>query len=265
MSDRNVKLDLRGCLSDFARRFPPKKENANLRRTLADFTGASFDGAVRHWLGGGRPPVGTYAWKAIVFFQLLGYDVEEYRRLGRAKNGQAKQRCCVLFAADLISDREFAAVYGYTGQQAMSQLFVALREAKSLSDEKESVIKTFADEYTEAAEEFKATFVREYAAVIVKQSVPQQIAPVPVVPESTSSTEAESIAGLDPMLLAKMMGLQIKALLPVAAYLESDQVSDDVRKQLREAAGGDGVFKLANALHRLCGETARKNMRGNNP
>jgi hypothetical protein len=69
------------------------------------------------------------------------------------------------------------------------------------------------------------------------------------VPEGAVPDEEMTLIGLFvPLVLA---------MIPVAEYLASDKVSPMARKRMRELAGGSGIFQLANALNRLCGEQAR--------
>jgi hypothetical protein len=49
----------------------------------------------------------------------------------------------------------------------------------------------------------------------------------------------------------------VKAALPLAELVLTDEFSADDRAELRKLCGGDGVFRLSNRLSNLCGETAR--------
>ncbi|RJQ37497.1 hypothetical protein C4552_00455 [Candidatus Parcubacteria bacterium] len=50
----------------------------------------------------------------------------------------------------------------------------------------------------------------------------------------------------------------VKAVTPLADVMLSDEFSAEERQALRDATGGDGIYRLANMMNRLCSETARK-------
>lgn len=57
----------------------------------------------------------------------------------------------------------------------------------------------------------------------------------------------------------------VKALLPLAARLASDEFTAEDRYELRELAGKYTIFDLKNLLIGLCGERAREQIRQMNP
>jgi hypothetical protein len=52
----------------------------------------------------------------------------------------------------------------------------------------------------------------------------------------------------------------LQSVLPLVEHLASDAAKPEDRKRLREMVPGNGVFKCANALNKLCGEEARKSI-----
>lgn len=248
-------LSLSECLRHFAERFTGR-QNVEHRRSLARFTGASYDNSVVYWLAGKYLPVGLNKWKTIAFFHLIGYPINEFDSLQ-----PDYQTALVLLGCGLTDPKELGGVFGYSGPQVTSQLFVVLSNNTELSAEKQATIKAFVAEHQDVMAETKASVRKQYQNVLYQPVVPvaPSVAPLPAPREIAPA----DITGLDPRSAAASLAYQIKAMLPLAEFLESDAVSDSVRDELRMLSAPDagGVFKLANILHRLCGPRGRDSLR----
>lgn len=254
-------LDLRSCLADYATRFEGRGHYPQ-RLRLAEFTGASYDNTVVYWLAGKYQPSGEKKWKATVFFHLIGYTVEAFERLR-----PDYQTVLLLMGYGLADPKELAAVFGYTGEQAVTQFYAVLSRNTELSAQKMDTIHRFAMEHQSAAENIVADVQRDYAEVVLattEEKTFESPAPVnAVVSPLPAPTISQPNAGLNPRQAAHSLAYLIKAAEPLAKFLESDDVGDDVRDLLRKLSGSDagGVFRLANSLTRLCGARARMNIK----
>lgn len=264
-------LSLAECFRDYSERFP-KKENSKERGYLGEFIKADQSSTVRRWLTGEKLPTGERKWRAICFFEKIGYCVSERTAL------LPVYWCAIeLFAFDIVSAEAIATGgFNITGIDPKDSLLKRIERNAKMTSKKACAVFDVESMYEEELGNAKRVFYEKYGDVMLSVlEVPstQQKTPVPVVglkavPDDTSLekqknnlkpkiTRVESTQ-LSHQTVLLTLGHLINGIIPLAGMVASDTFSRDERAQLRALTGDDGIFRLSNLFEQLCGERARK-------
>lgn len=205
-------------------------------------------GTVRRWFKSGRVPIGETLIRARFYMEFLGYEVEEVQVLNPVIRSAAEM---LAFGASTIP--EIVKFLGYTeGKVGVEAVLAVFRGAQGVSPKRYEDLKILVELNQELTEG--------------KKKATQRISFEDVQPRHHRSVQAPlpprlRLGERSPLnlrqLLIESAAKQVEALLPLAQAIESDEFTAEERAKLRELAGGNGVFKLANTLSRLCGERSR--------
>ncbi len=223
------------------------------REILATFVGVE-SANVRRWFNGTVKPAGEPLLRLRFYLEFLGYQVEEIQKLAPAVRDTAR-----LLAFRVVSLSDIVGLVGYPeGRGGTDSLLATLRGMRGVSEERLAHFVSLVELYRgQLPEKQRATRRVQLSSVprvsaeaeppaVVRSSVVQPLRPASRQAPGTHDALIESLAG------------SVKAMIPLARAISSDDFTPDERARLRELAGSDGVFTLANLLYRLCGERARK-------
>lgn len=196
-----------------------------------------------------QEPVGEYLIKVRVCLASIGYHVVEFDRLH-----PAVQTACKMFALGLASIDDLVSEFGYeAGNSGRSQLFVVLRGHGGMTPERLSRVAEIMESFGTMIADEEIKFKARFGSISDVSSSPA--------PSDAPPREHLPVGRKDPIddrnAITESLAHSIVALLPLAERLLSENYSPEDRERLRALAGGTGVFKLATALHRLCGERVR--------
>jgi len=223
------------------------------RQIIASFIGVG-DETVNRWFKEGTLPGGAALVRLRYYLEFLGYGVEELRVMPPALRDAGR-----LFAFRVADLPEIVQLVGYTegsnGNDTVLAVFKGLRRA---SRHKLLQFAAFVELYKDrlldkqqATTKLKLHAPEAMEKVEEKPAIPQVVAVVhPQRPEMQRVTQSNDV-------ILKSVAGQIMAMLPLVQLVSSDAFTAEERAQLRELTGGDGVFKFANLLFRLCGERSR--------
>lgn len=238
------------CLAHLAK--ATKVDHFAKRRTIADFVGVG-DSAVYRWFKGGIQPVGEPLLRLRFYMEFLGYNVAELQSLNPPVRDAAR-----LFAFRIATLREIAQLVGYSeGRGGIDTLLAIFRGTQGVSKQKLDEFTLFVEIYEKHLSEKKRATKkiqlncgpsRTQVEGALEAAKPSQVLhPLRTVAQPR-----------DRDVIIESLGTSVKALIPLARAVSSDGFTAEERARVRELAGGDGVFTLANLLYRLCGERARK-------
>ena len=222
------------------------------RKLIADFAGVESP-AVYRWFRAGKPPLGESLLRLRFYMEFLGYEVAETEALDPVIRDAAR-----LCAFRVISMSETASLVGYpAGVSGMNMLHRVFHGKNGVHSEKLEHFKSLVDLYAEQLpERQRATPKLLKGSVRVTPPMESQAASRPSVVHPLR-TNLRPTPQLRDALIESLAG-SVKGMIPLAQAISSDDFTPEERARLRELAGGNGVFNLANLLYRLCGERARK-------
>lgn len=229
-----------------------KEDHFRKRKMLASFVGVG-DEAVYHWFKKGALPVGEPLLRLRFYLEFLGYNVEELQTLAPPIRDAAR-----LFAFRVATLPEIAQLVGYPeGRSGIDTLLKVFRGTQGVTKQRLEQFTSFVELYGEQLSEKKRTTqkiqLNESASGVQSGGAPEVVKTPQVVHPLRPPVQPR-----DRDVIIESLGTSVKALIPLARAVSSDNFTADERARVRELAGGDGVFTLANLLYRLCGERARK-------
>lgn len=239
------------CLAHLAR--STKADRFNKRKILASFAGVG-DETVFRWFKEVSLPVGEPLLRLRFYMEFLGYNVEEIQKLPPYIRDAAR-----LFAFRVVSLSEMAQLLGYPEGRSSTDTLLGVfrgvrRVTKLRQEEFMSFVKAYGEQLSEKERVTPKILLNDDANNAQAVPVPEAIKPLQVAhllrPSKQQPHERD-------VIIESLAG-SVKALIPLARAVSSDSFSAEERALVRELAGGDGVFILANLLYRLCGERARK-------
>ena len=209
---------------------------------LTEFVGVQTPSTTSKWLSNGQMPVGINLKKAQVFLSMLGFHVGELE-----KNDPHIRSLTEYVAFGLITEEDITKGFGLS----RNSVYRILRDGGVVSTDRLQQIQ----EITKGKEEELQNR---------KQQWQERLTPYVVVENHTQSVESngdETVIQIEDVThredLLKVLAVQLKAMLPIASFILSDEFSADDRNRLRELSGRFTIFNLSNVLHGLCGEQAR--------
>ncbi|MFZ1987879.1 MAG: hypothetical protein WAV21_02505 [Minisyncoccia bacterium] len=239
------------CLAHLAK--ATKVDHFAKRKTIASFVGVG-DSTVYRWFKEMMLPVGEPLLRLRFYMEFLGYDVVELQSLNPPVRDAAR-----LFAFRISTLSEIAQLVGYSeGRGGTDTLLAVFRGTQGVSKQRLEEFTSFVELYGEQLLEKKRATQKVQlngdvrAELDIDQasarpaSMVQALRPTSQKPPNSRDALIESLAG------------SVKALIPLARAISSDDFTAEDRARVRELADSDGVFTLANLLYRLCGERARK-------
>jgi hypothetical protein len=223
------------CLASFASR-------PNSVEQLSQMLPGAHIRTIERWLKEKhQEPAGEYLIRVRVTLAMLGYEVAEFAQLS-----PVLQKACKLCALDITSIDDLVIAFGYEqGSTGRTQLFKVLREGVGMMPERQRRVEEFIADLDGLISEGESAFKARFA---LRQQAP--VAPC-------ESRAVHTAPSGDAKAILDSLAHGVTALLPLADRVLTDDYSASDREYLRAAAGGNGVFRLANALYRLCGERAR--------
>lgn len=263
-------MSLRECLLHYAERFKGR-EQTQQRMLLAQFVGVSHQSTALYWLRGDKQqPSGGAKWRAIGFFNLLGYSVAEYNNLR-----PEYQYACKALAYGLLDSQELGREFGYTGTNLSSRFYRVLETNGDLAEASWSRLQKFVTENQALIIEAESEQRRRYAVAMLQSDgstlcgslqkpamsdVNQEsIEPAAVVTLPSQPLGVEKRRPLGPVrqLRIQHVAQELAALQPLLQWLANDAQPSD-REQFRDLLGARTVFDISNDLNHLCSETANK-------
>jgi hypothetical protein len=248
-------MTLTECLSSFYNRFPRLKADGKTRKKLADFVGASPD-TTSKWMRGFAVPTGDYRSRTIIFFHMLGYQVVEYELWD-----EVLQKAAKVLAFNIAKPHAVSVAFGMSSYtkplSSMNQVFSG---ALLLNAKRSESLAYYVKQKSQDIDLGEHKFRYEYADLMLPamEHTAVKLEPAKVAEKSSPA----NVPALDTQVLVEVMAGLVTTMLPLAQFLESDSCSPQQRAQLRSLAQGNGVFKLANSLNRLCGERVRNESKG---
>lgn len=227
------------------------------RTVIATFAGV-VEPTVHRWMRHGMLPTGGPLIRLRFYLAFLGYDVEELRKLHPSV--RVATEC---FAFGLVTVRELGKLLDYKQTTSGDTLtYCLLRGVNSTTVQKLELLALFGDEHAEelalAKKQTKRVIPDDTKTESREELETVVVAALPPTSHSRSKERTRPVKPTDRDVLIESFAGSVKALIPLAQVLVSDDVTPAERAKVRELAGGDGVFTLANALFSLCSETSRK-------
>ena len=219
------------------------------RHVLGLFVGVG-DQTIRRWFKKELHPVGEGLIRLRFYLEFLGYEVEELELLDRRVRDIARIYAFGVITLQFILDEtNFSA-----GSNGTSVLLSVFRGVRGISNSKYAQLVALTELYSGklAAKQAKTKKVLLGNGTAVAKPV-LVITPPAALPPRLAAYQPQ---GSHLALIESLAGL-VKAAIPLARELESDEFTAEDRALVRELAGGDGVHRLANMLFRICGERAR--------
>jgi hypothetical protein len=241
------------CIQHFANEIKTRRDHFLIRKKVADFVGAG-ESAVYRWFSGKNPPVGEGLIKIRFYLEHQGYEVKELAGLRPEVRDAAR-----LYAFGILTLSELVVLFGHPpGRGGLDTLLSVFRGMEGISSERAQLYREFISAYAEQLpakqqelQKIELNSNKDVPAVsLVRLGASERSKPKPA--QLTLRTSIDSHEAI----MVAFSG-QVKALIPLAELIESDTFTPEQRARTRELAGGDGVFKVANMLFRLCGERAR--------
>ena len=232
------------CLKHFSQTYQTNrtgKEVHKIRNVVCQLFGVNQQTA-RVWFNGYQVPIGENLLRIRLFLALNDYEVSERQELSVIVREFADQ-----VALGVLSVNE-AVKYLDATRDAVMRILTTQRKA---TGERESKIAELVQFHREEAEQKEKGWATAIQSLDLYKPAEKTLMPAPRMSASHKD---------DSMTIDTLAHL-IKACLPLAERLLSDEFSADDRRKLRElTANGrsNAVFDLSNALNRLCGERARK-------
>lgn len=214
------------------------------RKLIASFTGV-LDSTVARWIKDSVAPKGESLLRLRFYLEFLGYNVEELLELNPLIRNAA--RLCAFQVETLTT---VAHLVGYPeGRNGIDGLIAVFRGTRSMSEKRLQHLASFVELYSDQLKG-KQQATQKVEVMPHKQITPE----VPKRP-LISRMSRQPLEAREAIIAS--IAYSVLALIPLAVIISSDTYTAADRKQVRERAGGDGVFKLANLLYRLCGERTR--------
>lgn len=240
-----ISKTIKDLIAAYAQSLPrtPRDVWMEARRPLTEFTGAKVD-TIREWFSGFHPPTGMYLVRIRYFLEAAGFQVKELDNLPRPVYALGKTVACGALDVEVA-----ASALGHTTTHHLYKAFHGIyRPSLAVLGR----MKDIAEKHRAETERR----MKELARMLDKSpdaAEPRTIPPI-LRPERAPTT-----AGDRELVIHALAGL-VNAMLPLATRLVSDSFSAEDRKALHALTGESNIFKLSNALSRLCSETARKNI-----
>lgn len=222
------------------------------RMGLARFTGTTVHPTVHRWMRGTSVPIGENAIGARYYLELLGYEITENPR------DPVLQEIGRMVAYDIATVEDLCKEVGTVTDYGRDNMLGVLLGRISVSDERRAMLESFALSFRDIIDEKKRELIAQLPHRVPQAKSAEAIVQRPV-PSPISAITAPPSGKLSMSLVSSLAHL-VQATIPLAEIVNSDKCSPEDRKKLRDLAGGDGVFRLANLLNRLCGEKARSQL-----
>lgn len=234
------------CLKHLGSKLP--KDRQDQIASIASFTDSS-QRSVSGWLKEAPPPSGASLIRLRFYLALIGYEVSELASLSDSIRRVAK-----LFAFGVLSLSDISAHVGYvSGKNSEESLLTIFRGKRGVSKKKEETFKELFDAYSDQL----STREQAVEKIVLESVGAEGVEKTPLLPVALKVTAPRRlILGIRETLI-ESLALQVKGMIPSARLIGSDEFTEEERAKVRALAGSDGVFILANALYRMCGERSR--------
>lgn len=206
---------------------PRSRKALVARKPLMDFVGVTDPDSTRDWLLYQKPmPRGEYLIKTRYFLEAMGYEVLELTAL---RPTVYRLGCLIAYNKIRIED-------------AMEEL--GIRQRSHLL---KYVIDPGEPPNAERLSAMERLFERFESGAVV-----------PTPPAQTAKSCSTQNGILDHELVIATLAHLVNAAIPLAQLVASNKFTSDERRELRETAGFERVFRLSNAMNQLCSEKARE-------
>lgn len=229
------------CIKDFGQK---TKGKFAYRRKVAHLMGLNTY-TVHTWLNKHKSPGGLNLLKLFLLLELNGYVVTEAKMIDPKIREYGKLLAMEVLKMDVaVNALEAANPNGILkimlGRSGTSHKKMAEIEATLAENEWKKASQTKFQEWIN-----KAVFVEKQTKTIA------------------DTEKREPFVGIGHNPALEIFAHQVKAMIPLAEWIVSNQFTADERHKLREFSSNgrsNDVFKLSTILNRLCSETARKEM-----
>ncbi|MFZ2049122.1 MAG: hypothetical protein WAV25_02415 [Minisyncoccia bacterium] len=235
------------CWNDYASRLPQGTKNCvESREGLRSFLGVSF-GAVRRYISNPKSLKGLSLVKMRYFLTALGYSVTDLESMPAAARKFGE-----LVAYDVLSMSDATAILNYKDDHGVFRVLHG--QSTEIADSRLICMSEYASVHQKELDKRKKEWRQAWGINMEETALAAVESPV-----TKSAPTSHKKTGDDDIII---FGGLVRALLPVASRLSSDDCTPEDRNNARSNAGGQAVFQLSNALNRLCSETARNQYKG---
>ncbi len=249
---RGTTLD---CWRHYSATLPQGTRNCNdAREGLREFLGVSV-GTVRRYITKPESLKGLPLVKMRYFLSAMGYVVAELEAMQDYARDLAE-----MIALDVIAIDFAYEVLGYKNVHGVFRLI----HGKSLDIEHDpngrkriERIRVLCQQKKEEVARLRHLWNGRWNIPVADTKVPNQA--VGLINDGPSFAQKRSAREARDNDMVIFAGL-VRALLPIANRLASDDYSAEDRREARAQAGPNNVFSLSNALNQLCSETAREQL-----
>ena len=240
-----------GCLKRFfTEKIQDNPESDNWRKFVTDFLGCTNQN-FRRWFRSEHPPEGEHLLRVRVLCELMGYCPIELAQLDVDIQIVAR-----LIAFKIVDFAEVTKVLDLSkGRDALLDLLLG---RNGTSKDRLARLTEFAKGYQATLTSRQEQWRRKLPSL--PRDEPAVVAVKPPVVSVRENLPTNGHLVLDKVKVVEMLAAQVKAMLPLAQLVVSDQFSAVERKLLRSLTANGlshGVFDLSTYLSRLCGEEAR--------
>ncbi len=222
----------------------PERKAIKLRNEVSKLLGISPKTG-HTWFGQLYLPKGEGLVRLLFFLRLCGYEIPEQKDMPQFIRELSDQ-----IAIEAVSVNDVASYIGTSKDVVVDILMLRYGTSAKRKEQIEQLVAAHRPEEQRKLTEWKAKIA---SLGLAGQAKPEKV--VAQVPEV-------STIGLDNEQAVKMLAQLILAIKPLTELVLSEECSAKNRQQLRELTATNGhsnaVFEVANALNRLCGERARK-------
>lgn len=236
-------MSIQGTVSECFAHFAAQEFDRDPKKAVADFFGIVLQPTVSRWFTR-FSGTGENLLKARYFLELYGYKPTELADVPACVQDLGR-----LYAYSIASFEDITEVFAFSGESPREQAFRVLLGKLGTSKERMQRICEYVEPLSGLIAERRDQWVADLPKR-VQHATADAPAPTAILPLRKKGPDVREAIVIS-------AATQVKALLPLCELLLSDEFSADERNHFRDLSGGDGVFKLANILHRLCGEKAR--------
>lgn len=231
------------CLAHYATTLPAAngKGKREVFRPLAEFTNSSVLTAYR-WTKGVQSLVGLRLIKTRYFLERLGYIVIELENLPPMVRDVGR-----LIAHNLFTVEEACRELSFSRPDHFVRL---LRGGRKSSPKRMTKIQEIVKAYQPLLDEKGKDFSELYA-LTTSPVGPEDSDSFPAPPQAVKDDAA---ANPEHAAVLQVLAKNLEIVLPLAELVLTDVYTPDERRELRKHVN---IFRVSNALHRLCGEMAR--------
>lgn len=258
---KSIVMTVGEALADYARNNFPKpgaKTAAVAKKPLAEFTKVGTE-SVQRWLVTNKLPQGLQMVRLMHFLENMGYTIKELHQIVPAVYNAGQ-----LVSFELLTLEELILVWHYPNKHGVFRILSG--DVKPTPD-RIAAIEKLMETHAQDLQVAKQLWSERVGFIPKSTTSTKPPTDVPVPPLDTpdlvlgtshlKSVPSFRLADEHRTMVTAVADL-VRAMLPLVELVLSDKFTKEDRKELRELSGRDGVFRLSNALNKLCSEKARE-------